>query len=64
MSGSVQVYGSGKYRFNQYGSGGYLFRQFRFKTKDAAIHALCGMRNHVYWVKEGEPDYEVNEGGE
>ena len=64
MSDYVQVYGSGKYRFNQYASDFQVWRQYRFKTKDAAIQALCGMSNSVYWVKEGQPDYEVNEGGE
>lgn len=64
MSDTTQVFGSGKYRFNQYGSDGHPHWQFRYKTKDAAIQALCGMSNRVYWVKEGEPNYEVNERGE
>ena len=56
---TTQVYGTGKYRFNQYGVEGHPHTQYRFKTKDDAIRWLCFTPHRVYWVKPGQECYDV-----
>jgi hypothetical protein len=56
---SCQIQGSGKYRFNQYGTDGYAWRQFRFKTKDAAMNYLSMFTLPLQRVMPDQPQYNV-----
>jgi len=57
---TCQVSGTGKYRFNQYGTDGFAYRQWRFKTKDAAMDYLARWTSvPVYRVKPDQPQYQV-----
>ena len=54
-----QVFGTGKYRFNQLGRTGFAHWQYRFKNKDEAIAFICRFTNHLSQVRKGDGQYEV-----
>lgn len=59
---TCSIMGEGTYRVNQYGRGGFAHWQYRFKTKDDMLKALCNMNNQgCQIVEKGHPQYEVRD---